>query len=1175
MRCGRVPSRRPTRFALAIGLLSILVPLTGLWQAWPPAAAWATGGAPQPLPWNPPASVASAATDATAPDDSSFDHKRPAESRGASRDQAPAPADVIAGVRARLDLLREADHWGLTAAVDAGYLVTAEAVADLGRLKAAQPQATPLQIDWHRELRTPRFIAGVDLLPDLATAADPAAAAMQFLQAHRALLRIADPSTEFVVLRVERDRDGSCAVRFEQRHQGLPVWGDDVLVRLDGRGRVVGFSGHYCPTPPATLTTAGTIDREQAQAAALAALAAADGVRGEVEAAQLLFYAHGDALRPAWSIRVRDGLAYRKEAFIDAVTGEFLHAVDLVAHDAELGESLDLHGITRTLGLWEESGTYYMIDTRKAMFDGAASDMPGDPRGALWTMHANHTQLRRTYQVTSTDPDSWPGRANAVSASVAMGYGYDFWLDTFGRNSYDNAGRTITAVVDVGTKYNNAFWNGDVLAFGNGDGTTFSDFTGSIDVVCHELGHAVIENTANLVYEYQPGAMNEHFADVFGALTEWYAADHGERAGNWMVGEDVTTPGTAGDCLRNMADPAAPNVYDPPSPHYPTNMSEYFDLSYDDDYGGVHINNTILSRAFVIVCDGIGRDKGSRIWYRALTQYLNRNSEFVDLRIGALQSAADLYGADGAEVQAVALGFDTVGVVGDEGTEDPPDLPDNTGADYVAIQNTQRGAQQGHIMRAAPDWNGSGALEDISGNVMGDGGRPSFSDNGQEMAWVDETGNIFVAHSNGAARRQVTTDDEWWSVAMSPDGRYVAATTIHEDRRIYIFDLQTPGNDTYFELTTQNDSGGGADNVVFADVMEYTVPGDYILYDALNRAMVEGGTVEYWDLNMLRLADGACFRIFQQLPRGESVGDPALAQNRDDLIVYDHMDSRGHVNVMATHLTTGVTGLVAENGTQLGCPTFAGDDASIYYQSRLGPIGGIWRMGLETDGVTGTGDSEVFAYNYGLPVWFTVGARPSPALLDLLTGFWSQATIELTWRAPDESGLAGYHIERSLAGPDGGATGFERRNQAMIPAAGEPGAICRFRDEAPAAPLAWYAIIGVGRDGTRTRLGTLELARDARPRSAVAVSNDPNPFRGETRIELRLSAPARRADLRVYDVAGRLVAWPVRGEPLGSGPQTLVWQARDLAGRPLAAGDYYLQLDTGTSRVMQRIIVIR
>ena len=146
---------------------------------------------------------------------------------------------------------------------------------------------------------------------------------------------------------------------------------------------------------------------------------------------------------------------------------------------------------------------------------------------------------------------------------------------------------------------------------------------------------------------------------------------------------------------------------------------------------------------------------------------------------------------------------------------------------------------------------------------------------------------------------------------------------------------------------------------------------------------------------------------------------------------------------------------------------------------------------------------------------------------------------------------------------------------AMIPATGEPGASCRFRDTAPAAPMVWYAIVGVGRDGTLTRLGTLELTRDAQPRSMAVVSSDPNPFRGETRIELRLAAPAPRADLRVYDVAGRMVAWPLRGLALASGRQTFVWQARDLEGRPLAAGDYYVQLETGASRAVQRIIVIR
>ncbi|MBM3316408.1 MAG: M4 family metallopeptidase [Candidatus Eisenbacteria bacterium] len=1124
-----------------------------------------------PWPWNPPAPRPSALPERLeeSPSAPALAAKRPEGSVRGDRAAAPPPEEILSRVRARLDLLGVADRHGLAAEVEAGYLTSPEAIEDLIGLRAAQTPDRPLRLFWRPETGTPRLIAGADLLGAGTAGGDPEAAARAFLARHRALLGLADPERELRVFRLEAGRDGGCAVRLQRHHEGLPVWGQDAIVRCDPAGRVIGFSGCYAPTPAEPLSTTPECARARASEAALAALRERDGAAAEVEEVELLFYPWEGRLVLAWAVTASAGLDYRQQAFVAAADGAFLHAVSLVAPGAASGQGLDLQGVARALGLWEASGTYYLIDASKPMFNAAASRMPDDPRGAVWTLSANHTNLTRLYQVTSTDPQDWSERANAVSAAWGSALWYDFLLQTFGRNSYDGAGRTITAVVDVGTRYNNAFWNGNLIAFGNGDGVIFSDLAGALDVIGHELGHAVVEYTANLVYEFQPGALNEHMADVFGALTEWYAAELSGGSGNWWIGEDVTTPGIPGDCLRNMAEPDAPNVYDPPAPHYPTHMDEYFDWPANQDYGGVHINNTILSRAFVMVCDEIGRDESAQIWYRALTHYLQRNSQFIDLRLGALQSTEDLHGAGAAEIAAVAAAFDAVGVVGGEGTPDLPDLPGNDGDDYLALV---RGASR-HIFRAPPDWNGSDALEDISGNTAGAGGRPSFSDDGRVCAWVDQGGNIFVAQSNGSARRQITSDGLWWSVAMSPEGRQVAATTVFEDARIYRFDLEDPAQNAVFELTTQNDSGDGEhDAVVFADVMEYTVTGEFILYDALNRAEVEGDTHQYWDVNKLRLADGQCFRVFQSLPRGENIGNPTLAQNRDDVVAYDHIDAAGRVRVMATRLTTGATGLVTNNGFQLGHPAFDGDDRGIYYEYAAKPFSGVWRVGLLEDGLTGAGNDALWARSVSAPVWFTIGTRPSPVLLDFLSGVWRGTTIEIAWRVFDPAGLTGFHVDRRR--PDGG---LERRTAGPIPVGEAVEEVFLFVDDAPAhrGPIE-YRLTGLGADGAPVSLGALEV----RPEGPTAAGGSPlfrtlhpNPCPGEMQLTFVLPRP-ERADLTIHDIAGRRVAWPVRGAALGAGEHRLEWAARDERGRRLDAGVYQLRLAAGPWRESRTLILL-
>jgi hypothetical protein len=212
----------------------------------------------------------------------------------------------------------------------------------------------------------------------------------------------------------------------------------------------------------------------------------------------------------------------------------------------------------------------------------------------------------------------------------------------------------MESVVHYGINLNNAYWNGFFMTYGDGDGVVLSNLAGSFDVIAHEITHGVTSKTAELVYELQPGAMNESMSDVFGVLAD---------SADWLVGEDVYTPGIAGDALRSMQDPnmGLPSTH----PNWqPAHMNEYVELPNDPqhDHGGVHVNSGIPNKAFYNAASVIGRSKAGIIWYRALTVYLTNNSQFVDARNACLNSAKDFFGQGSTEYNAVASGFSAVGI---------------------------------------------------------------------------------------------------------------------------------------------------------------------------------------------------------------------------------------------------------------------------------------------------------------------------------------------------------------------------------------------------------------------------------------------------------------------------------------------------------------------------------
>ncbi|MGN6577836.1 MAG: M4 family metallopeptidase, partial [Nocardioides sp.] len=202
-----------------------------------------------------------------------------------------------------------------------------------------------------------------------------------------------------------------------------------------------------------------------------------------------------------------------------------------------------------------------------------------------------------------------------VEASLAL------FREAFGRSSYDGQGAPVVATVHYGRDYDNAFWDGRQLVFGDGDGKVFERFTKPVDVLGHELTHAVTERTAGLEYSGQSGALNESMSDVFASCLKQRLLGLEVQDADWLIGEGIFRPGVNGRALRSMAAPGT--AYDDPvlgTDPQVGSMDAYVTTSQDN--GGVHLNSGIPNRAFFLAATAIGGaswEAPGRIWYAALT----------------------------------------------------------------------------------------------------------------------------------------------------------------------------------------------------------------------------------------------------------------------------------------------------------------------------------------------------------------------------------------------------------------------------------------------------------------------------------------------------------------------------------------------------------------------------
>jgi Zn-dependent metalloprotease len=251
-----------------------------------------------------------------------------------------------------------------------------------------------------------------------------------------------------------------------------------------------------------------------------------------------------------------------------------------------------------------------------------------------------------------------------------LGATWQLYWQAYRRDSLDGRGLPLVASVHYGVDYDNAFWDGTQMVFGDGDGIYFNPFTGSVDVVGHELTHGVTSYTAGLTYVGQSGALNESVSDVFGSLVKQMHLGQKAQDADWLIGDRIFTSKVRGVALRSMKAPGT--AYDDPvlgKDPQPADMDGYVDLPHDDqhDSGGVHTNSGIPNRAFYLAATALGGnawEAAGQVWYDVLTRPgLTKDVDFAGFATATVEAAAARFGAGSSQAGAVRQAWVTVKVL--------------------------------------------------------------------------------------------------------------------------------------------------------------------------------------------------------------------------------------------------------------------------------------------------------------------------------------------------------------------------------------------------------------------------------------------------------------------------------------------------------------------------------
>lgn len=528
----------------------------------------------------------------------------------------------------------------------------------LARIKAVGsiPNA---KVRWNGRRGEPSLVQGADLLQSVGgiSSGNVVTDAVRIMSGLADAYGIKDAQAEMVPKRTTTDRAGYSHVRLEQKHNGVSVVGGEMIVHFDkdGKGRAV--NGRY--VRDLSVDTVPQVSKQTSETVAVKNLAARGVLGGHAvsDRTKLVVFSLGKDTTLAYEVNVDIGSGAARKGewryWVDAVTGKVLLGYDnrhRISAPTINGNATNITGsvlsgegggVVNFDGWYENTGNYYMWNKTNTWY-------------IFNTEFSGPDANTYAYRTTS----DW-GTSDRVEVSAASGIDWSlrYFRDVHGRDSFDDAGKYTIANVHVGTDYVNAYWSpaDQALFFGDGDGVTANALT-VVDVAAHELGHAVMSYTADLIYYGESGALNESFSDIWGVMVEMYSQPDGRGSypngtpgsGDWLIGEDCWLSDVA---LRDMRNPMR---FDQPSRYKGT-------LWYTGagDNGGVHYNSGVQNFYYYLLCEGgvgnndglvynvsgIGIDQGERLAYLTLVSYMPNNATYDDARDAWLAAAQQ---ADGS-----------------------------------------------------------------------------------------------------------------------------------------------------------------------------------------------------------------------------------------------------------------------------------------------------------------------------------------------------------------------------------------------------------------------------------------------------------------------------------------------------------------------------------------------
>ncbi len=871
----------------------------------------------------------------------------------------------------------------------------------------------------HSENGTPLFIESkaTDAMKKSAKSQSDEAVSMNYLEDVKMILQVVNPLEEFKTISQKKDNLGQTHIKMQQYFKGVKVYGSEVVIHLNKNQHVEAFNGRNQPTPQLS-SIAPQISVEEAitnieidLGKALPKFDASEkGLNTLINPfepeEELVIYTIENKPILTRHITVFPNAMDRWDYFIDANTGQvldkFYHSCTFHAnltdvhnetiHTTSLppttSSGIDLNGVNRSLNTWSNGTQNYLIDISKPMYNAGQSQLPDNPVGGIITLDLRGEAPVEGVQIfhVTTAGNTW-NNANGVSAHYNADVSYEYFRTKFNRNSINGEGGSIISFINVGNPdtgggFDNAFWNGRAMFYGSGD-QAFTPLAGGLDVGGHEMSHGVIQNTANLEYRNQSGAINESFADIFGAMID---------RDDWLLGEDiVNTQFFPSGAMRDMQNPNNGASGFGQRGWQPKDMTEFYTGSQDN--GGVHINSGIVNRAYYLFATSIGKDKAEQIYYRALDNYLTLSSQFIDLRIAVLRSAGDIHGAGSAEVQAAESAFDTVGITDGEGTDTENDIPVANGDEFIlSIDIRDSDANTIYIS----DTNGQNFVPLTTTGVFR---KPSVSDDGTLAIFVteDNTVNAVTLLPSGSEETVISSDPVWSQVALSKDGTKLAAIRNDQDNVIFVSDLIS-GTSKSFELfnPTTSDTGVTTGEVLYPDAMEWDYSGQFLIYDALNR--IENGTgndIEYWDVGALRVwdnqsnsfGDGSIQKLFTDLPEGVSIGNPSFSKTSGNILAFDVLNAAENTyEVIAANIETGDVRTVYQNN-KLGFPNYSKTDDKVIFDSFNNGDEDILAINMAADKISPSGNPSELIPNGIWGIWYTVGERSTLSSEKEITDF--------------------------------------------------------------------------------------------------------------------------------------------------------------------------------------------